>query len=46
MGGTYRAETQRVDFDTKSGHVLLLELTSQVTLDEGGLQRHTLLATR
>jgi hypothetical protein len=26
-----------VDFDTQGGHVLLLELTSQVTLDKGGL---------
>lgn len=46
MGVAYRAETKRMDFDTKSGHVLLLELTSQVTLDEGGLQRNKLLATR
>jgi hypothetical protein len=30
-------EVERVDLDTKSGHVLLLELTSQVALDEGGL---------
>lgn len=26
-----------MDLDTEGGHVLLLELTSQVTLDEGGL---------
>lgn len=34
---TYGAEAERVDLDTEGGHVLLLELTSQVALDEGGL---------
>jgi len=33
----YGREAERVDLDTKSSDVLLLELTSQVTLDEGGL---------
>jgi hypothetical protein len=33
----YGRETERVDLDTESSDVLLLELTSQVTLDEGGL---------
>lgn len=37
MGGAYGGEVQRVDLDTESGDVLLLELTSQVALDEGGL---------
>lgn len=32
-------EAKRVDFDTEGGHILLLELASQVTLDEGGLRR-------
>lgn len=36
-GSAYRSELKRVDFDTERGDVLLLELTSQVTLDEGGL---------
>ena len=35
---TYRAEVERVDLDTEGGDVLLLELASQVTLDEGGLR--------
>ena len=34
---TYGREAKRVDFNTKGGHVLLLEFTSQVTLDESGL---------
>jgi len=34
---TYCAESKRVDFDTKGSDILLLELSSQVTLDEGGL---------
>jgi hypothetical protein len=34
---TYGGEAKRVNLDTESGHVLLLELTSQVALDEGGL---------
>lgn len=33
----YGGEAERVDLDTKSGDVLLLKLTSQVALDEGGL---------
>jgi hypothetical protein len=36
-GYAYGRETERVDLDTERGNVLLLELTSQVTLDEGGL---------
>ena len=36
-GYAYGGETERVDLDTERGNVLLLELTSQVTLDEGGL---------
>lgn len=35
--GTHGGEVKGVDLDTKGGHVLLLELTSQVALDEGGL---------
>jgi hypothetical protein len=35
---TYGAEAERVDLDTQGGHVLLLEFTGQVALDEGGLQ--------
>ena len=38
LGPTYRGEAQRVNLDTEGGHVLLLELTSQVALDKGGLQ--------
>lgn len=34
---TYGVEVKRVDLDTESGDVLLLEFTSQVTLDESGL---------
>lgn len=40
---TNGSEAQRVNFDTQSGHVLLLELASQVTLDEGGL---SIISTR
>ena len=36
-GESYGGETKRVNFDTESGDVLLLELSSQVTLDESGL---------
>ena len=36
-GGAYGVESERVHFDTESGDVLLLELASQVALDEGGL---------
>lgn len=35
----YGRETERVDLDTEGGHVLLLEFTSQVALDEGGLNK-------
>lgn len=34
---TYGRESERVNLNTESCDVLLLELTSQVTLDEGGL---------
>jgi hypothetical protein len=34
---TYGVEAERVNLDTKGGDVLLLEFTSQVTLDESGL---------
>lgn len=34
---TYGVEVKRVDLDTESGDVLLLEFTSQVTLNESGL---------
>lgn len=39
LGGgiAYGSEGQRVNLDTESGNVLLLELASQVALDEGGL---------
>ena len=37
-GNAYGREAERVDLDTESGDVLLLELTSQVALDEGGLR--------
>lgn len=33
----YGSEGERVHFDTESCDVLLLELASKVTLDEGGL---------
>lgn len=33
----YRGEAERVDFDTERGNVLLLELASQMALDEGRL---------
>lgn len=36
---TYGGEGERVDLDTEGGHVLLLELASQMALDEGGLHR-------
>ena len=34
----YRCESQRMDFDAQSRDVLLLELASQMSLDEGGLE--------
>lgn len=36
--GTHGGEAQGVNLDTKGGHVLLLKLASQVTLDKSGLQ--------
>lgn len=36
-GIAYGGEGKRVHLDTKGGNVLLLEFTSQVALDEGGL---------
>jgi hypothetical protein len=36
--GTYGVKVERVHLDTKGGNVLLLEFTSQVTLDESGLR--------
>lgn len=41
---TYGAEAERVDLHTEGGHVLLLELASQVALDEGRLW-HAMLAS-
>lgn len=40
MWVTYGAETKRVNLDTEGGHVLLLEFTSQMALDKGGLFHH------
>lgn len=34
---TYGSESKGVNFDTESGDIFLLELTSQMALDEGGL---------
>ena len=36
---TYGGEGERVDLNTEGCDVLLLELSGQVTLDEGGLER-------
>lgn len=36
-GASYGGEGERVHLDTEGGNVLLLEFTSQVTLDESGL---------
>jgi hypothetical protein len=36
-GIAYGSEGQRVNLDTEGSNVLLLELASQVALDEGGL---------
>lgn len=33
----YRGEAEWVNFDTECSNILLLELASQMTLDEGGL---------
>jgi len=38
-GDAYGGETKRVNFDTQCCDVLLFELSSQMTLDEGGLSR-------
>lgn len=35
--GPYRAEAERMDFDTKSCDVFLLEFSSQMTFDKSGL---------
>lgn len=35
----YGGETERVNFDSEGRNVLLLELSSQVTLNEGGLSK-------
>jgi hypothetical protein len=43
VGATYGGEAERVNLDTEGGHVLLLELTSQVALDEGGLDQTMLV---
>lgn len=43
---TYGGESKRVNLNTESGNVLLLEFTSQVTLDEGGLSGWTLAMGR
>jgi hypothetical protein len=37
--GTYGGEAERVDLDTERRNVLLLELSSQMALDEGRLGR-------
>lgn len=34
---TYGGESERVDFDTERRNVLLLKLSGQMALDEGGL---------
>lgn len=34
---TYGGEAERMNLDTQGGHVLLLKFTSQVALDESGL---------
>ena len=34
---TYGGESERVDLNSQGGNVLLLELTGQMALDEGGL---------
>jgi hypothetical protein len=45
MGGgldrrvTYGSEAKGVNLNTKCGHILLLEFTGQMTLDEGGLDQ-------
>jgi hypothetical protein len=41
-GATYGGETEGVNLNTQGGHVLLLEFTSQVALDEGGLAGTTI----
>jgi len=44
ISATYGGETERVNFDTERRDVLLLELSSQVTLDESGLGENQELA--
>lgn len=39
--GSYGGESERVNLNTESSDVLLLKLSSQVALDEGGLYRWT-----
>src|SRR5699024_2886402 len=41
-GKTYGREAKRVDLDTEGSHVLLLELTRHMALDEGGLRKKKL----
>lgn len=41
---TYGGEAQRVNLDTEGGHVLLLEFTGQVALDEGGLSSGSMVS--
>jgi hypothetical protein len=38
---TYGGEAERVNLDTKGRNVLLLELSGQMALDEGGLSGKT-----
>lgn len=37
LNRAYRAKSERVDLNTESCNVLLLELSSQMTLNKGGL---------
>jgi hypothetical protein len=46
VGATYGAEAERVNLDTEGGHVLLLEFTSQMALDEGGLAKTSSVSKR
>lgn len=36
---TYGGEAKGVNLNTQRGHILLLKLASQVTLDKGGLKQ-------
>lgn len=40
-GSTVRVEDEGVDFNTQGGHIFLLELSRQVTLDESSLSDTT-----